>query len=98
MKKIILSLTLISAFAVNSKAQYYAEENEIEFIDLEGVMPTENNYDIDGNGKVSTLDLDKIKKQILGYETEYAQTADVNKDGTVDAKDLVAMVKYLLEN
>ncbi len=53
---------------------------------------------IDGNSKVTPLDLVKIKKQILGYETEYAQTADVNKDGTVDAKDLVAMVKYLLEN
>ena len=44
------------------------------------------------------LDLVKMKKQILGYETQYAQTADVNKDGTVDSLDLVAMIKYLLEN
>ncbi len=57
-----------------------------------------NHYDVDGNVKVTALDLVKMKKQILGYETQYAQTADVNNDGKVDAKDLSAMVKYLLEN
>jgi len=82
----------------NSKAQNYATENEIEFMDVEGVLSGENNYDVDGNGKVTTLDLVKIKKQILGYETEYSQTADFNQDSKVDAKDLAALVKYLIEN
>jgi len=57
-----------------------------------------NHYDVDGNVKVTALDLVKMKKQILGYETQYAQTADVNNDGKVDSLDLVAMIKYLLEN
>jgi len=39
-----------------------------------------------------------LKKQILGYETEYSQTADINKDGKVNSLDLVALIKYLLEN
>gem|GEM_PF-6110608 len=66
--------------------------------DVTTETPSENDYDVDGNGLVSPLDLVKMKKQILGYETQYAQTADVNNDGKVDAKDLAAMVKYLLEN
>ena len=82
----------------NSGASDYATENGMEFIDLDGVLSEENNYDVDGNVKVTALDLVKMKKQILGYETQYAQTADVNKDGTVDSLDLVAMIKYLLEN
>ena len=77
----------------NSAAVDYAKINDIDFIDLDKI-----NYDVDGNVKVTALDLVKMKKQILGYETQYAQTADVNNDGKVDSLDLVAMIKYLLEN
>lgn len=52
--------------------------------------------DATGDGIVNGKDIIRIKKQILGGNVvEYTEFADINCDGTVDEKDLDALVNML---
>ena len=55
--------------------------------------------DINGDGKVSNLDLVLMQKQILGIESQSGsrlEAANVSKDGGISNKDLVILQKHIL--
>lgn len=55
--------------------------------------------DVNGDGKISALDLLRIQKYLLGtvkLSGAYATAADVTKDGSVKALDLLRIQKHLL--
>lgn len=55
--------------------------------------------DIDGDGKVSSKDVLKLQRYLLGLEklseTE-KKAADLNGDGKIDSKDLLVLKKKVL--
>ena len=54
--------------------------------------------DINGDGKISVVDLVMMQKQILGTSQlsgAYAAAADISRDGKVSVKDLVNLQKNL---
>ena len=56
--------------------------------------------DADGNGRVDVIDLEVIRKLVLGTEPSgiyYQRGADMNGDGTVNIVDLTLLIKYLGE-
>ena len=55
--------------------------------------------DMNGDGKISNVDLVMLQKQILGInqlEGVYALAADAGKDGRISNKDLVMLQKHIL--
>lgn len=55
--------------------------------------------DINGDGKISNLDLVLMQKQILGIESQSGsrlEAANVSKDGGISNKDLVILQKHIL--
>lgn len=55
--------------------------------------------DINGDGKISNVDLVLMQKQILGIEKQsgcYLEAANTSKDGGVTNKDLVILQKHIL--
>ncbi len=55
--------------------------------------------DINGDGKISNVDLVLLQKQILGIEElkeERLLAADVNRDGSISNMDLVMLQKHIL--
>lgn len=53
--------------------------------------------DLDGDGKISAVDLVVLKKVILEVEDEFKlSAADVNGDGEVDVRDLVKLMKSIV--
>ena len=55
--------------------------------------------DINGDGKISNVDLVLMQKQILGIEKQsgcYLEAANSSKDGGVTNKDLVILQKHIL--
>ena len=52
--------------------------------------------DVNGDGKVSVLDLARLKKYLAGKDvTIDASNSDVNGDGKVSVLDLARLKKYL---
>lgn len=55
--------------------------------------------DINGDGKISVVDLVMMQKHILGtsgLSGAYFQAADISRDGSVTVKDLVLLQKHIL--
>ena len=55
--------------------------------------------DINGDGKISVVDLVMMQKQILGTSQlsgAYAAAADISRDGKVSVKDLVLLQKHII--
>ena len=55
--------------------------------------------DINGDGKISVVDLVMLQKQILGTSPvsgAYAAAADISRDGKVSVKDLVLLQKHII--
>ena len=54
--------------------------------------------DANGDGKVNVHDLTRLRKYLVGTETEIVEgNADVNADDVVDILDLIRMRKYFVE-
>lgn len=51
--------------------------------------------DINGDGKVNSLDFLRMKRYLSGQEVEIVGSCDVNGDGRVNALDLIRMKRYL---
>lgn len=79
-------------------AETYAKDSNIRFIPI--VEETEFKIgDVDGNGKVTILDLVKLKRYILtGTMEDDFLNLDVNNDQNINSIDLVSMVNILIEN
>ena len=55
--------------------------------------------DINGDGKLSVVDLVMMQKQILGTSQlsgAYAAAADISRDGKFSVKDLVLLQKHII--
>ena len=55
--------------------------------------------DINGDGKISNVDLVLMQKQILGITSQtgaFLEAANVSRDGGVSNKDLVILQKHIL--
>ena len=55
--------------------------------------------DVNGDGKVSSVDVVLVKRHLLGMEDltkEQEKRADTNKDGTIDIVDLANIQKIIL--
>lgn len=55
--------------------------------------------DVDGDGKISSKDVLKVQRYILGLEKlseKQKKAADLNGDGKVDSKDLLLLKKKVL--
>ncbi|MGM9587228.1 MAG: dockerin type I repeat-containing protein, partial [Candidatus Limivicinus sp.] len=52
--------------------------------------------DMNGDGKVNTMDLIRLMKSINGEEVEMVEGAgDVNGDGKINTMDLIRLMKYI---
>ena len=51
--------------------------------------------DVNGDGKVNTLDLAELRKVLLGASETAEAGADANADGAVDLLDLIRIKKIL---
>ena len=83
MKKIIaLLLIIVVTAAVSSKITAKMQEPILL-------------GDVNRDGKITTLDLEEVKKYITGEEKIDKSRADMNLDGEVTLTDLVILKKYV---
>ncbi len=84
----------LTIYAINqSSAKFYAEENLISFVQMEGVV---KKGDVDGNGLVSTLDLVYLQNKILGISNNDNMHFDVNLDGTINVIDIMTLMYIVM--
>ena len=79
----------------NSRAQKYANKNNIKFVALEKEVTI---GDVNGEGSVTVLDATTLQKYISGlvsFSDEQLALADTNGDGIVTVLDATAIQKYI---
>jgi hypothetical protein len=92
-------LTMTDKLGDNNKITAYINgelKYGIEPVEVSSVTPG----DVDGNGKINTIDLAIMKRHILEIKTiddKYIKAADVNGDKAVDSRDYMLLKRYVLE-
>ena len=79
-----------------SRARYYAEENEIPFVVTDGIMFTLG--ETNGDGIISISDVPAAQQHladIITLEGACLNAADTNQDGTLDVTDAENLQKYI---
>ncbi len=83
--------TFVTAFSeknFSTSRVVYAKETAVTLSEVTG--------DVDGNGKIDTADLVRLKQYLAGYNVQVTETgADANGDGVINAMDLVRLYKKL---
>ena len=90
----------IQPYVFQQDGQYYASFVVTSFSDFVMTMPAAEEErlpgDVNGDGKVNTMDLIRLMKHINGEEVEMAEGAgDVNGDGKINTMDLIRLMKYI---
>jgi hypothetical protein len=63
---------------------------------LDGVTPSNEAGDVNGDGRVNVSDVTALINMILGMTTMDQETADVNGDGRVNVSDVTALINIIL--
>lgn len=75
----------------------YSFENTTENIIIEAFFSSQIRGDANGDGLLNDLDIDEIVRYIMGDPSEYFNfgNADMNKDGKVNAADIVTLITLI---
>ena len=61
------------------------------------ITVTGNEYDLDGDGKTSSSDIYLLIRYLSGHEVSFSASPDVNRDGKVNNRDVIALFRIVSE-
>ena len=80
-------------YLATEHGKYHKDLNQFTIDWIEGGYKVDVAGDITGDGKLNSEDLVAMVQKLMGETVEYDEAYDLNKDSTVDIKDLVRLKK-----